>query len=104
MGCLPVRTHNMICTYCGTEIAGKALICYRCGHPTTEPRVTPPGSGPLLASPRRRYLPVLVIVLALILFVLGLWLLVRQTTNSSQILAPQHETALLSSGRCGPGG
>ena len=32
----------MICTNCGTEIADKALICYRCGQATTEPRVKPP--------------------------------------------------------------
>ena len=32
----------MICTNCGTEIADKALICYRCGHATTEPRIKPP--------------------------------------------------------------
>jgi uncharacterized membrane protein YvbJ len=32
----------MICKYCGTEIAEKALICYRCGHATTEPRIKPP--------------------------------------------------------------
>ena len=32
----------MICRNCGTEIADKALICYRCGTATTEPRVKPP--------------------------------------------------------------
>ncbi len=32
----------MICTTCGTEIADKALICYRCGQATTEPRIKPP--------------------------------------------------------------
>ena len=32
----------MICTHCGTEIADKALICYKCGNATTEPRITPP--------------------------------------------------------------
>jgi Flp pilus assembly protein TadB len=31
----------MICTHCGTEIADKALVCYRCGHATTEPRLQP---------------------------------------------------------------
>jgi hypothetical protein len=47
----------MICRQCGTEIADKALICYRCGTATTEPRVKPPapaasrrgGLGALLA-------------------------------------------------------
>jgi uncharacterized OB-fold protein len=32
----------MVCRHCGTEIADKALICYRCGTATSEPRVTPP--------------------------------------------------------------
>ncbi len=31
----------MICKSCGTEIADKALVCYRCGRPTSEPRVKP---------------------------------------------------------------
>jgi hypothetical protein len=41
----------MKCRNCGTEIADKALICYRCGEATTTPRVQPPavrsGRGPL---------------------------------------------------------
>ena len=32
----------MKCRNCGTEIAEKALICYRCGTATNEPRITPP--------------------------------------------------------------
>ena len=35
----------MICTNCGTEIADKALICFRCGQATTEPRISPPAPG-----------------------------------------------------------
>jgi hypothetical protein len=31
----------MICRKCGTEIAAKALICYRCGTATTEPQFKP---------------------------------------------------------------
>jgi zinc-ribbon domain len=41
----------MKCRNCGTEIAEKALICYRCGTATTEPRIAPPaaraGRGPI---------------------------------------------------------
>jgi hypothetical protein len=41
----------MTCRNCGIEIADKALICYRCGTATTEPRIAPPparrGRGPL---------------------------------------------------------
>jgi len=39
----------MTCTNCGTEIADKALICYRCGQATAEPRIKPPAPG----QPRR---------------------------------------------------
>jgi Flp pilus assembly protein TadB len=31
----------MICKSCGTDIADKALICYRCGAATTEARRQP---------------------------------------------------------------
>ena len=31
----------MTCRHCGTEIADKALVCYRCGHATAEPDVRP---------------------------------------------------------------
>jgi hypothetical protein len=33
--------HPMRCRFCETEIADKALICYRCGKPTTDARVAP---------------------------------------------------------------
>lgn len=33
----------MTCTHCGTEIASNALICFRCGHATTDTAV--PVSG-----------------------------------------------------------
>jgi hypothetical protein len=36
----------MICRNCGTEIADKALICYRCGTATAEPRIAPPARRP----------------------------------------------------------
>jgi len=43
----------VICRQCGTEIADKALICYRCGTATTEAKFKPvelrdrPASTPL---------------------------------------------------------
>jgi branched-subunit amino acid transport protein len=52
----------MICRQCGTEIADKALICYRCGTATTEPRVRPPS-----ARRQRSALPALLALLALVL-------------------------------------
>ncbi len=35
----------MICRSCGTEIADKAIVCYRCGAPTAEPRRRPLALG-----------------------------------------------------------
>jgi hypothetical protein len=34
----------MNCRQCGTEIAEKALICYKCGAATTDPVHQPPSS------------------------------------------------------------
>jgi uncharacterized membrane protein YvbJ len=68
----------MTCSQCGTEIADKALICYRCGHATREPRVKPPADGPLFNRPRRARPPMAAIVLVLILVVLALWFFVQQ--------------------------
>ena len=65
----------MICTHCGTEIADKALICYRCGNATTEPRVKPPSQGPLFERPRRSRMPVVAIVLLILLALLIAWAL-----------------------------
>ena len=63
----------MICKHCGTEIADKALICYRCGNATTEPRVKPPSQGPLFERPRRSRMPVVVIVVLILLAFLIAW-------------------------------
>jgi hypothetical protein len=35
----------MQCRKCGTEIADKAIVCYRCGTATTEPVRTPAEVG-----------------------------------------------------------
>jgi hypothetical protein len=56
----------MTCKHCGTEIADKALICYRCGQATAAPRVNPPTEGSIFVKRRRSKLPWL---LALLLFV-----------------------------------
>lgn len=63
----------MICTHCGTEIADKALICYRCGRATTEPRVKPPESGSVFDRPRRARRPsmTLLVIVLVVLLVLG---------------------------------
>lgn len=36
----------MTCRSCGTEIAANALICYKCGTATSEPRIPPPPNRP----------------------------------------------------------
>jgi uncharacterized membrane protein YvbJ len=51
----------MQCRQCGTEIADKALICFRCGAATTEATFKPP------ASPSRRPSRVLIAVAVIVL-------------------------------------
>ena len=65
----------MHCRHCGTDIADKALICYRCGRATTEPRVTPPEDGSLFDRPRpwRRRLAAAAGALLLALAALWWW-------------------------------
>jgi len=64
----------MICKYCETEIADKALICYRCGHATTEPRIKPPSEGSLFDRPRRSRFPIVAIVIVIVvLTLLAVW-------------------------------
>jgi len=63
----------MICAHCGTEIADKALICYRCGNATTEPRVKPPAEGSLFERRRRSRLPLVAIVLLILLALVAAW-------------------------------
>ncbi len=64
----------MLCKHCQTEIADKALICYRCGNATTEPRIKPPMETSLFERPRRSRLPLVVIVIAIILALLAAWM------------------------------
>ena len=63
----------MKCKHCGTEIADKALICYRCGNATTEPRITPPDQGSLFERPRRSRVPLVAIVVLLVLALVAAW-------------------------------
>jgi protein-S-isoprenylcysteine O-methyltransferase Ste14 len=59
----------MLCRNCGTEIADKALICYRCGTATTEARIKPPvGRRPV---PPRGLLIVALIILVIAALALG---------------------------------
>ena len=58
----------MRCASCGTEIADKALICFRCGAATAQRRREPARVG------RRRRWPWVVLLAAALLGLLG-WLL-----------------------------
>ena len=49
----------MQCRNCGTEIADKALICYRCGTATTEAKYKP-------HTPPRRGSPSTIVIIALV--------------------------------------
>lgn len=49
----------MICRNCGTEIADKAIVCYRCGTSTTEPLRKPAEIRPA----RGRVLPLAALIL-----------------------------------------
>jgi type VI protein secretion system component VasF len=63
----------MTCRQCGTEIAGNALICYRCGSATAEPRVKPPAVTSVFDRPARR-LPVWAIVGLVVVVAVVAWL------------------------------
>jgi hypothetical protein len=56
------------CRNCGTEIADKALICYRCGEATATPRIAPP-------PPPRERGPVPVIIAILVIIAAGVLVL-----------------------------
>jgi hypothetical protein len=52
----------MICRNCGTEIADKALVCFRCGAATFEAKVKP--GRP---APRRSQVPAILALIILLL-------------------------------------
>jgi hypothetical protein len=58
------------CRNCGTEIADKAIVCYRCGTATADPVRKP-------AEIRRRRSPLLAVIVILVAILLAL-LLARQ--------------------------
>jgi hypothetical protein len=72
----------MRCRQCGTEIADKALICYRCGTATTEAKFKPAAQ-----AGRRSGLTALVSVLALVLLIIaGLYMGSAATGERPRIL------------------
>ena len=71
----------MTCKYCQTEIADKAIICYRCGRSTTEPRVAPPSQGSLFEARRRSRLPMIGAVILVFVVVAVAWFLFGQAPD-----------------------
>ena len=82
----------MTCRNCGTEIAANALICYRCGTATVEPRVRPPAQGSVFARPRRRW-PVVALAVAAIVIAIILWFLLGMPLGATA--GPNHEDTVL---------
>jgi uncharacterized membrane protein YvbJ len=66
----------MQCRNCGTEIAEKALICYRCGTATTEAKYQP------YVKPKRRSTSTIVYVaIAIAVLVLLAWFLLHSSST-----------------------
>jgi zinc-ribbon domain len=57
----------MLCKHCGTEIADKAIVCYRCGAGTTEPVRQP-------ATIRQKRSPIFGFVVVALLLLLALFM------------------------------
>lgn len=62
----------MTCRKCGTEIADKALICYRCGTSTTEAKYQP-----YAAPARSSRTPLAMAIAVAALLVLAAWFLLH---------------------------
>ena len=79
----------MKCKHCQTEIADKALICYRCGRSTSEPRIAPPTSESLFAHRRRSRTPLIVaVVIAVLLALLAAWFLWGRASSVGRLSFP----------------
>jgi uncharacterized membrane protein YvbJ len=63
----------MQCRNCGTEIAEKALICYRCGTATTEAKYQPATTG-RTSSSSRTLITSMIVILIVLLVLLALYL------------------------------
>ena len=70
----------MICRNCGTEIADNALICYRCGRATTDPKVKPPTEGSIFEHRRKSRWPVIVVIV-IVAIAAAAWLMLNGIYN-----------------------
>jgi hypothetical protein len=71
----------MQCRYCKTEIADNALICYRCGRATTDPKVKPPDAGSIFEHRRRRSPWVIVLIIVIVAILAAAWFLLGGIYN-----------------------
>jgi uncharacterized membrane protein YvbJ len=69
----------MQCRQCGTEIADKAIVCYRCGAATTDPV-----RKPVPARPRRSLLSSVLAAVVLLLAALYMGQASRTAANPEQ--------------------
>jgi uncharacterized membrane protein YvbJ len=77
---LLVERAFMRCRNCGTEIADKALICYKCGTATMEAKYQP------YIKPKRRSTSTIVwTVIAIAVLVLLAWFLLHSTSAQAPL-------------------
>jgi hypothetical protein len=85
----------MKCAHCQTDIADKALICYRCGNPTTAPRIKPPTEGSLFDRPRRSRRPVVLLVILVVAALVAAWLLSGEAWWRAELMDRRIPAAML---------
>ena len=73
----------MICKNCGTEIADKAIVCYRCGTATTEARY----KAPAPKRPRSAAMNVATILAVALLAIFALYMDRMTTVGASRPVA-----------------
>lgn len=71
----------MKCRQCGTEIAEKALICYKCGTATTEAKFQPVRIGP-----RRSPVALVILVVLALLAVIGVYVAETGATETTRLI------------------
>jgi hypothetical protein len=78
----------MICRHCGTEIADKAIVCYRCGAGTADPVRKP-------AEIRRRRSPIVPVVVLILLALLAYYLGHTYHVFGLELALPEPVTILI---------
>jgi hypothetical protein len=67
----------MKCRSCGTEIAEKAIVCFRCGAPTDLPAAPARRPPAARGGPAWIAIPIVIVIIAL-----GVWLLPQTPSGS----------------------